>query len=329
MRGNAADARDMGGSEDEAGAVHDDAGKVHSDVPGGVGEAGVVHALVHDVGDMLRAVHTAGEVSSNVGNVEDVCGVYTRWRTRTATCAIKGHARRRGRRGGRARRHAQCGGRARRCARRGGMHGDVNGAEDVHGGVPHVCGTVHNVKEVGSDVRDAEDGYRGVYDLEGARGEDVRGGVPHVCGTVHIVKEVGGDVRDAEDVYWGVYDLEGACGEDVHGAAHNVEGSRGDVRDEGTCAATWTAPRMCAAPRTMRGGAGQRGGRGRCPRRRGQWTASLQHLAGVLRGYSARIRKKITSWSQGQKAEKAGGSFDNLRPLRVVFRLNVEGSLTR
>jgi hypothetical protein len=106
MRGNAAAARDMRDDEDEAGAVHDDAGEVHNDVPGGVGEAGVVHALVHDVGVMLRAVHATGEVGGNVGNAEDMCGVYTRWRARTATCAIKGHARRRGRRRGRAPRRA-------------------------------------------------------------------------------------------------------------------------------------------------------------------------------------------------------------------------------
>jgi hypothetical protein len=74
MRGNAADARDMGSDEDEAGAMHDNAGEVHSDVPGGVGGAGVVHAPVHDVGDMLRTVHATGEVGGNVGNAEDMCG---------------------------------------------------------------------------------------------------------------------------------------------------------------------------------------------------------------------------------------------------------------
>ncbi|KAJ6607280.1 hypothetical protein B0H10DRAFT_2194969 [Mycena sp. CBHHK59/15] len=140
------------------------------------------------------------------------------------------------------------------------MHGDVNGAEDVHGGVPHVCGTVHNVKEVGSDVRDAEDRYRGVYDLEGACGEVRDEGACTatltvlrtcaaacpMCAARNIVKEVGGDVRDAEDVYWGVYDLEGACGE---------------VRDKGTCAATWTARRTSMAPCTMSRA------RGRCARR--------------------------------------------------------------
>jgi hypothetical protein len=51
------------------------------------------------------------------------------------------------------------------------MHGNVNGAEDMPSGVPHVCGTVHIVKEVGGDVRDAEDVYRGVYGLEGTHGE--------------------------------------------------------------------------------------------------------------------------------------------------------------
>jgi hypothetical protein len=43
-------------------------------------------------------------------------------------------------------------------------------------------------------------------------------------------------------------DVDGA--EDVHGAAHNAEDSRGDVRDEGRCVATWT---MCATPRTNAG----------------------------------------------------------------------------
>ncbi|KAJ7840614.1 hypothetical protein B0H14DRAFT_2587379 [Mycena olivaceomarginata] len=60
----------MSGDEDEAGAVHDDAGE-HSDGPGGMGEAGVVHAPMHNLGDILRAVHTAAKGG---GDAEDMRG---------------------------------------------------------------------------------------------------------------------------------------------------------------------------------------------------------------------------------------------------------------
>ncbi|KAJ7779303.1 hypothetical protein B0H14DRAFT_2631332 [Mycena olivaceomarginata] len=73
----------MSGDEDEAGAVHDDAGE-HSDGPGGVGEAGVVHAPMHNLGDILRAVHTAAKGGGGCGGHARgciQCGTAT-WRAR-------------------------------------------------------------------------------------------------------------------------------------------------------------------------------------------------------------------------------------------------------
>ncbi|KAJ7346428.1 hypothetical protein DFH08DRAFT_810256 [Mycena albidolilacea] len=58
--------------EDKAGAVRDDTGEVHSDRPGGMGEAGVVHAPVHNLGDILHTVHATGEAGGKVGKTEDM-----------------------------------------------------------------------------------------------------------------------------------------------------------------------------------------------------------------------------------------------------------------
>ncbi|KAJ7846250.1 hypothetical protein B0H14DRAFT_3138895 [Mycena olivaceomarginata] len=111
----------MNGDEDEAGAVHDNAG-VHSDGPGGVSEAGVVHASVHFLGDILRAVHATAEAGSKVGNTEDMRGGVSK--------VARRHARRRGRHRGRC---AQFGGCPQRCARRGGMHGGSDRLQRVAG----------------------------------------------------------------------------------------------------------------------------------------------------------------------------------------------------
>jgi hypothetical protein len=102
----------MNSDEDEAGAVHDDAGEVHSDGPGGVSEAGVVHAPVHNLGDIFRAVRATAEAGGKVGNTEDMRGVVSK--------VARRHARRRERHRGRC---AQFGGCPHRCARRRGMHG--------------------------------------------------------------------------------------------------------------------------------------------------------------------------------------------------------------
>jgi hypothetical protein len=89
--------------------------------------------------------------------------------------------------------------------------------------------------------------------------------------------------------------------EDVHDAAHNVEGSRGDVRDEGRCVATWTAPRMCAAPRTMGGRCGATWGTKEMSA--ATWTVDDEPTA--FGRCAARVQRedylerKLTLWSQG------------------------------
>jgi hypothetical protein len=81
----------MSGDEDEAGAVHDDAGE-HSDEPGGVGEAGVVHALMHSW-DILRAVQQGRQAAKWGGGMRRTCaGVYPRWHGEMEG-ATRGHAR--------------------------------------------------------------------------------------------------------------------------------------------------------------------------------------------------------------------------------------------
>jgi hypothetical protein len=94
----------MSGDEDEAGAVHDNAGEVHSDGPGGVSEAGVMHAPVPNLGDILRAArHGRGRrQSGDLDGGTATCAatrtapraLRTIWRVPAAMCATRGHARR-------------------------------------------------------------------------------------------------------------------------------------------------------------------------------------------------------------------------------------------
>jgi hypothetical protein len=117
-------------------------------------------------------------------------------------------------------------------------------------------------------------------------------------------------------------DVDGAG--DVHGATHDVEGSRADVCDEERCVATWTAPRMCAMPRTMRGRC-----RATCGTREmsaATWTVDGEPTAFGRQGYSVRTHLVEPGPS---KPRRLVVSFDDLRSLRVVFKLNVEGISTR